>query len=293
MSFGWQQIWDKHHPPAPLEADFSGKTILVTGANVGLGLETVAHYVRLGAARIILASRSEDKGQRAKDEIEARYGRLDIISVWQLDMDHFESVKTFAARIETELPRLDIAVLNAGVQTAKYTVSPEGWEETLQVNTLSTALLAILLLRKLEQSKSPASMPHLHIVGSTRHWAVQASDIYGQPNLLQKFNSPKDFNHFKSYDISKLLIMYVVRELAARKTAEAGEPSIVINSSCPGAVQTQLGRDFDSLFFRVVKRIVFAIFTRTPEEGSRTFVHATLQGKEGQGGFYKNDQIQR
>ena len=289
----FQILWDKYHPPTKPQADFSGKVVLVTGANVGLGLETVAHYVRLNAATVILASRNIDKGEQAKAEVEARYGRHDVICVWQLDMDSYESVKTFAKRAEDKLPRLDIAILNAGVHMAKYIESSEGWEETLQVNTLSTALLAILLLKKLEQSKSSTSIPHLHIVDSVRHKDVQPKDIYQSPNLLLKFNDPKTFDPFKSYDVSKLFILYVVRELAARGTKEGREQSVVINCSCPGAVQTQLGREFDTLFFRVVKFVIFSIFTRTPEEGSRTFVNATLLGSESQGEFYNNDRIQK
>ena len=293
MSAPFRLLWDKYHPPAPPQADFSGKTVLVTGANIGLGLETVAHYVRLNASSVILTSRNVDNGERAKAEIEARYSRQGVISVWQLDMSRFANVESFAKRVEAELPRLDMAVLNAGVHTAKYTKSPEGWEETLQVNTLSTSLLAILLLPKLEKAKSSTSMPHMHIVGSTMHRAVLPTDIYEQPDLLQKFSGSEGFNPFKSYAVSKLFMLYIVRELAARNTSQGKEPSVVIDCSCPGSVGTQLGRDFDNFFFRIVKYVMFTFFARTSEEGSRTYINATLQGVEGHGEFYKNDQIQK
>ena len=69
-----------HRPDYPT-ADFSGKTIIVTGSNVGLGKEAVKHFVRLRAKKIIIAVRSVAKGEAAKAEIEAESGRTCIIEV--------------------------------------------------------------------------------------------------------------------------------------------------------------------------------------------------------------------
>ncbi|KAL9627045.1 MAG: hypothetical protein Q9164_007723, partial [Protoblastenia rupestris] len=65
-------------PPVP-KADFSGKTIIVTGANVGLGKEASKHFVRLNTHKVILAVRSVKKGEAAKAEIEAEGGRMGIV----------------------------------------------------------------------------------------------------------------------------------------------------------------------------------------------------------------------
>lgn len=71
-------------PPYPA-FDFSGKTIIVTGANIGLGKEVVQHFVRLKAERIIMAVRSIAKGEAAKADIEAETKRVGVCGIWELD----------------------------------------------------------------------------------------------------------------------------------------------------------------------------------------------------------------
>lgn len=132
----------------------SNKTVLVTGANTGLGLEAARHYAHFGAARLILAVRSESKGQEAKKNIEASlapHSKVQI-DVWILDLASFESVKRFGARIHEELDSLDIAVLNAAISKSQYSATDDGWDESLQVNHLSTILLGLLILPKLKES---------------------------------------------------------------------------------------------------------------------------------------------
>ena len=137
--------------------------LVVQLADAWLGLEAARHIVRLECARLILAVRNIEKGEAARQDIERTTGRVGVIQVWQLDMDNFQSVKSFAERVESELERLDVALLNAGVVSRTFKLSPEGWEETLQVNVLATALLALLLLPKLRASKTPSSTPRLGI----------------------------------------------------------------------------------------------------------------------------------
>ena len=114
-------------PPVPSQ-DCTGKTIIVTGANVGLGKEAARHYVRLNAEKVILACRSLEKGETAKKDIEATAKRTGVIEVWPLDLSTYQSVKDFAERAKT-LRRLDSIVENAGISTDKFK-SFEGNEST-------------------------------------------------------------------------------------------------------------------------------------------------------------------
>ena len=100
-------------------SDCSGKTIIVTGANTGLGKEAARHYVRLGAEKLIIACRSLEKGEAAKRDIEGTTKRSGVIDVWLLDLGSYESVKAFAEKAKT-LKRLDSIVENAGISTDKY-----------------------------------------------------------------------------------------------------------------------------------------------------------------------------
>lgn len=94
--------------------DCTSKTIIVTGANVGLGKEAARHFVRLNAKKVIIACRSTEKGEAAKRDIEESTKRSGVVEVWQLDLQSYDSVKAFAKRAES-LERLDAIVENAGI----------------------------------------------------------------------------------------------------------------------------------------------------------------------------------
>lgn len=129
----WGIIHDRLSPPADPQPDLSGRNVIVTGSNVGVGFEAAVKFVQLGAARVILGVRSLKKGEDAQAEIERRTGRKGVVEVWQVDMMDYESLKAFAKRVEREMERLDVACLNAGVAQWEYVASQYGWQTTLQV----------------------------------------------------------------------------------------------------------------------------------------------------------------
>jgi NAD(P)-dependent dehydrogenase (short-subunit alcohol dehydrogenase family) len=113
-------------PPVPT-ADLSGKCVIVTGANVGLGKEAVKQSVRRGAAKVIAMVRSSNKGEAALVEIEAETKRPGVAEIWELDYSNYASVKAFCARV-AQLDRLDAMVLNAGVATKTFEMYEGGGE---------------------------------------------------------------------------------------------------------------------------------------------------------------------
>jgi len=119
--------------------DLTGRTVIVTGSNVGLGFEVAKRFHEMNPARLILAVRTPTKGEAAKKAIleaaagkgkEAVAGRAEetVVEVWQLDLSSFESVRQFAKRCESELDRVDILLENAASQAPRWTVTKDGWE---------------------------------------------------------------------------------------------------------------------------------------------------------------------
>ncbi|KAF7354616.1 hypothetical protein MSAN_01375000 [Mycena sanguinolenta] len=96
-------------------ADLTGRTYLVTGSNIGLGLALAIHLARLHPEQPILAVRDLQKGDAAKKTIVSETGFKGSIEVWELDIASFASVTKFAERARTTLKRLDGVVLNAGI----------------------------------------------------------------------------------------------------------------------------------------------------------------------------------
>lgn len=156
------------HPPYPT-TQFTGQTVIVTGANCGLGLEAARHFVRLNAAKVILAVRNVEKGEVAKKSIEASEKKTGLVEVWKLDLASYESVKEFAKRAEG-LDRLDIVVENAGIVTYKWAMMEDN-ESTVTTNVVSTFLLALLILPKLRETAVKFNvLPRLVIVASFVHF---------------------------------------------------------------------------------------------------------------------------
>jgi NAD(P)-dependent dehydrogenase (short-subunit alcohol dehydrogenase family) len=177
MTFGeFVKDQRKNLPIVPTTEDCKGRTYIVTGANAGLGYECAKHLVKLSAKRVILGVRSISKGKKAQAKLEAETGRDGVVEVWQLDLGSYSSVKEFAAKVQ-ELDRVDAVIENAGIALDTKSLS-EGLETTLTVNIVSTFLLAVLVLPKLQESgRKFGTSPHLVVVGSGTALDVQEGEL--------------------------------------------------------------------------------------------------------------------
>ncbi|KAL9565668.1 hypothetical protein ACKAV7_009850 [Fusarium commune] len=146
-------------------ASFEGKTVIITGSNTALGFEAAKHIIKLGAARLITAVRSTEKGEAAKRVLAESTGcDSAILEVWPLDLASYASVKAFAARANTQLPRIDAVIENAGTASEKWSWAEDN-ESMVTVNVISTFLLALLLLPKLRETAARYNTrPNLTIV---------------------------------------------------------------------------------------------------------------------------------
>ncbi|OAP56877.1 hypothetical protein AYL99_08989 [Fonsecaea erecta] len=289
--------WSARNPPENPRTSFSGKTVLVTGANIGLGLEAAVKFATLGASRLVLGVRSIQRGEAAKEEICRRAGYKSAdIQLYPLDMSTFGSVNSFAEKVCTAESRVDVAVLNAGVAASSYQCSAEGFEMSLQVNTLSTALLAVLLYPKLQKSAELSGKPaHLEFVGSVGHRMVKpdALDVAlsSGSRVLDLVNVKKFFDIERQYFTTKLLLMYVMEGLvAAASLSSTGHqgPDVIVTTCCPNLCRTNLGRDFSCLL-KLPNYVFQAVFARSAEEGSRILVSGTTLGKDAHGQFWSHD----
>lgn len=280
--------WAARHPPDDPKTSFKGQTILITGANSGLGFEAAVKFANLGASTLILAVRSLERGKKAKGLIERRTRcATSVIQILQLDMASYTSIDSFVAELSRRFPVVHAAVLNAGVAPPSHKLSPEGWEMGLQVNVLSTAYLGLLLLPILRSSsRSFGQATHLEFVASTGHGDVKIDSVESDGSILEKVNNPDTFSFTSQYIITKLLEMWVVRNIAAVTSST----EVIVVASCPGLCRSSLGRDF-SLALRVPDNIFKAIMGRSAEEGSRTLVSAISTSKKAHGGFWTHDQV--
>ncbi|KII92883.1 hypothetical protein PLICRDRAFT_134861 [Plicaturopsis crispa FD-325 SS-3] len=278
--------------PRVVNADLTGKTVVIVGANTGIGLEATLHFASMKPAKIIMACRNIDKGNAAKAKVE-RETLYKSAEVWLLDLSNFSSVIAFADKFEKEGGRLDIVVANAAVAVFRRDVSPDGWESTLQVNYLSTAMLSLLLLPAMERTaKAHSTAPRLVIVSSSMHyWTSITDDVRKSPNILEKLNDEKYCTPSvmaDRYSVSKLLEVFFTRAL----NDHLGTSPVVVDVVCPGFCYSELRREpeYSSLFNRIFEWL----FAQTAEEGSRNLVYAAIGGKDAdlRGEFVANSKLQ-
>ncbi|KAL9599165.1 MAG: hypothetical protein Q9219_004032 [cf. Caloplaca sp. 3 TL-2023] len=270
----YRQLFAKlPYPQTPV----TGQTIVVTGANVGLGFEAARHYVRLGAAKVVLAVRTLEKGEAAKKAIEESEGRQGVVEVWHLDLQSYESVKEFAKRING-LPRLDIMLENAAIATETYRMAEED-EATITVNVVSTFLLALLVLPKLQETSTRYNVtPCLTVVSSDVHtWTTLPEKK--NPDIFKTLSDEKTVDMKNRYPVSKLLEVLYCRELATRMT-QGTKPAVTLNFVNPGLCHSELAREA-GLGLAILK----FFFARTTEVGSRNYLWATQAGPESHGKY--------
>ncbi|KAK7025040.1 hypothetical protein R3P38DRAFT_3316638 [Favolaschia claudopus] len=258
------------------KADLTGRTYLVTGSNTGIGLQVAIHLARLNPALLILAVRDLGKGNAAKETVIAQTGFKGSIEVWELDMASFSSVRKFAERANSDLQRLDGAILNAGISSYQWGLTNDGWEKMLHVNGLSTGLLGVLLLPKLQATSKlshplpdKALPPHLTITGSEAMFLAKFAER-STPKSLEAMNDKDRFNMSDRYPTSKLFNFFTARELSKLPQAQG----VVVNVVSPGLCVTEIAREFElpSAVIFLIHRIGF-----TAAQGALTLLYGVLR----------------
>ncbi|KZO98824.1 NAD(P)-binding protein [Calocera viscosa TUFC12733] len=283
--FLWTQL-----VPLPSVKSFArpltGRTVLLTGGNVGLGLEAAKHLAALGPARLIITSRSSARGADALVQISAAgKGKVGKVECWEVNLAVFDSVKALVDRFAKQGGgKLDLLVLNAGVAGGVWNETPEGWEEMLQVNHLSTALLAIRFLPFLLAADAQPPTPRVVIVSSgVHHWVPDMPEVEA-PSMLRKLNDKeyceKEGKVRFRYPVTKLLNVLFTIALSSRLPSTT---SLSINTVNPGFCHSQLARNARSWRFWLQKQLL----ARSTEAGSRTLVHAAVgRDIDGKSGLY-------
>ncbi|OJJ08117.1 hypothetical protein ASPVEDRAFT_47326 [Aspergillus versicolor CBS 583.65] len=272
--------------PYPTQS-FKDAVILVTGGNTGLGLEAARHFVRLQAATVILAVRDVKKGEQAKQSIEASTKVQGVVEVWPLDLEDVRGVRSLAAKA-SGLPRLDVVVANAGISTNKWTLVGEE-ERTIQVNVLSTFLLILSLLPKMQEPDTAGrtrAYPRVVVVSSEGHETTAFAEQKAA-RIFDALRDQKQANMDERYDTSKLIQLYLVRALAERLSQPDKRP-VILNAVSPGLCKTGLLRE-TPLVAQLLTGPIMAVLARSAEEGSRTLVHAAAADDGERNGKYLRD----
>lgn len=254
--------------------------MLITGANVGLGLEAARHITRLGAERVILGVRNVAAGEAAKEDIEKSTSRPGVCEVWEIDLASHGSVLAFGDRV-AKLPRLHVAILNAAVSTPKFSTA-EGYERTITVNVINTLLLGLLILPTLSRpTMDIPQIPHLTFIVSGIH-AFTNFPEWKVDRPMKHISDQSTAKMEQRYAVSKLLEILLVQELAGRVRGS----EVIVNMSCPGLCHSEIDRESG---WKI--KLIKLIMGRSTEAGSRTLVAGATSGLESHGAYMKDGYV--
>lgn len=205
--------------------DQTGRIAIVTGANSGIGLETVRVLAQKGA-QVILACRNQEKGKAACADITTSAPQAKV-EFQPLDLSNLESVKTFAEDFTAAHQNLDLLINNAGIMMLpSLGQTVDGFEQQFGTNhlghfALTGQLLSILLKTANSRVVTVSSIMHR----------------YG-PLHFDNLGAEKSYSPNKAYGYSKLANLLFMRELQRRYHKESG--SLISSAAHPGSTRTNL-----------------------------------------------------
>lgn len=222
--------WTKDFIPSQ-----EGKTILITGATSGIGLEA-AKVLSEKKAKLILPVRDLTKGELVFRALKLR-NKNTAIELIKLDISDLESVRQFAAAVSNAHSKIDLLLNNAGIMwTPKRQLSKQGQELQFATNHLGHFLLTGLLLPLLKAGGTSRIVNQ----SSVLHKKTQGQNF--EPTIyFDDLNFLKDFDTKKAYAQSKLANLLFTYELD-RKLKAANQTTIAL-SSHPGYTATNLQKD--------------------------------------------------
>ncbi|RFN46026.1 alcohol dehydrogenase bli-4 [Fusarium flagelliforme] len=250
----------------------TGKVILITGANTGLGKATAIELAKHSPAHIYITARDQTKGSIALGEVKGTASEGTRISLLELDLSSFESIKAAAKAFLENEERLDVLLLNAGIMGAPPVLTKDGYEMHMGTNHLGHALLLKLLSPVLDKTFGARAV-HLTSAGF-RH--VSSTGIEFSTLRSATSQTPLPLR----YAQSKLACLLYAREAAKQYTFV----NIAIN---PGEVKTELfSREAGDEMMKHLQENVVPKMTGPIEEGVKNHLWAATAEVEN-GEFYE------
>lgn len=246
------------------------KTVVITGGNAGIGLETAVGLAKKGA-HVVITTRSEEKAKTAVAEIRKRSGN-EHVEYALMDLSSQQSVRKAAEEIKARFPKIDVLVNNAGCYFSDKKLSAEGIEMQFATNHLGHFLFTNLLMDNLKAADK-ARIVNLSSIGHKSTRELDLNDI----------NYEKvEYNGWKSYSRSKFCNILFTKELARRFEGTG----MTANAVHPGGVRTEIAEK-NANWFTKLGWIAMKPFMITVADGAKTSIYlASSPEVEGESGGY-------
>ncbi|TDZ30386.1 putative oxidoreductase [Colletotrichum spinosum] len=259
--------------------DLTGRVIIVTGGNAGLGLETIRQMAKHNPARIYLAARSKEKAEKAIENLKKEGSNAPITHL-PLDLASFDSIKSAAKLFAESSDRLDLLVNNAGIMATPDGLTKDGYEIQFGTNHMGHALLTQLLLPTLRKTAAAAN-PDVRVVflsSGAEGWAP--ADTYRLDALRSEM---PDVPSRHRYGISKVANVHYAAALAERHR------EVKVVSVHPGVVATNLAESVirnSSFFVGMAVYLAAKVAAVSPAKGALNQLWASFSPDVKSGVFY-------
>jgi len=249
--------------PRFMETDnFNGKTVLITGANSGLGFALSVEAAKRGA-RVIMACRRQIP--EAGEKVKKQSGSSNI-EMRHLDLSKINSIHNFADNLVRDKIQLDVVILNAASAASRSRLTDSGQDELFMVNYFSNFILANLILSKEIIKQHLEIQPRLIFISSDSHRGASAVD-YSEFGRYFEYGVSKAISNYSYF---KLVLNTFATELSRRVNKE--KTVVQINCICPGPVNTNIIREVP-FPIRIILRGIFSIIFRSPSKAAPPVIY--------------------
>jgi NAD(P)-dependent dehydrogenase (short-subunit alcohol dehydrogenase family) len=247
---------------------FDGKTVIITGANSGLGFGLSVEIAKRGG-RVIMACRSQipEAGEKVK-----KMSGSDSVEMRKLDLSKIDSIYNFCEGLVTDNIKPDVTILNAGVALPNARKTESGLEQMFLVNYLSNVVLTNIMFKKgiIDlKNNTNAFKPRIVFISSDSHQGSSYID-YDEFGIFESYGTSKAI---ANYSYFKLILNTYATELSRRVNKEKLE--VGINVICPGPVHTNIIKEAPWAL-RMVLGSIFKVIFRSPAKASLPVVYMSV-----------------
>ncbi len=251
--------------------DLTGKVVVITGANSGIGFDTALEVARKGATTI-MACRNPQKAQSALAQIKAQAPSAPVATM-QLDLASQRSVHQFAQAFLAEYDRLDILINNAGIMMVPYGTTEDGFERQLGTNHLGHFALTGLLIERILATPGARVV---NVSSNAHNWGEMDFD-----NLM--YTNGQSYTPSAAYGRSKLANLLFTYELQRR--FESTSADAIATAAHPGISNTNLASHMqDRFIFRLLIPLM-GLFMQPAAMGALPTLRAAVD-PQAKGGDY-------
>jgi len=245
------------------------KTVIITGANSGIGKETALAVAKMGW-KVVMVCRNPAKGEAARQEI-IQYSGNQNIDILIADLSSLESIKHLSEELTSRYDHIDVLINNAGSTFVSKQLNKDGHEMTFAVNYLAVYALTILTLPLLKAA------PNARIVIVSSALEAMGNIVWDDIDFERR-----SYNLLAAYSQSKLMAIIFTKELAKRLEGT----NVTVNALHPGGVATNLGISDNNLFYNLFWKFA-GLFMTSPAKGAETSIYlATSPDVAGISGKY-------